>query len=81
MKGLNWVIPRFIALLFSFQKLFLFKFHFLRYLPRLLSKLFPSVIKFVSFHSVKSKLVLLGSHWHDNTDIEASSQNAQFSPF
>lgn len=77
MKQLNRVIPRLMALLFSFQKLFLFKFHFLRYLPRLLSKLFPSVIKFVSFHSFKSKLVLLGSHWHDDTDIEASSQKTR----
>lgn len=74
MKQSDWVNPRFMVFLFSCQKLFLFKFHFLRCAPRLLSKLFPTVIEFESFHSFQSKLVLLGSHWHNDSDIEASSQ-------
>ena len=77
MKQSDRVNPRFMVFLFSFQKLFLFKFHFLRCAPRLLSKLFPPVMKFESFQSVQRKLVLLGAHWHNDTDIEALSQKTR----
>ena len=77
MKQSDWVIPRFTVFLFSLQKLFLFKLHFLRLVPRFLSKRFSPKIKFEPFRTVQSKLELLGPHWQNDADIETSSQKVR----
>ena len=74
MKLSQWEIPRFIVFLFSLQKFFLFKLHFLRYAPRFQSKLSSRIIKFDISHKVQNNLVFFGAHWEKDNDIEASSQ-------
>lgn len=77
MKNFDRINSRLTISFFSLQKVLLFKLHFLKFVPRLLSKLSPPVTKFEATRSSRSKLVLPGAHWHNDADTETSSQETR----
>ena len=62
---------------FRMHKGILFKIHVLRVLPLLFSNFLFCRISFESSDPPQNKLVLLGPHWDDCSDVEARSQRAR----